>query len=73
MEAFHQINGFACFIVGTGLNALLVWMIKYQSSDELRPYSRILLQVAYMDLLTLTTAFFVEGVSRYSNKYKLNS
>jgi hypothetical protein len=54
MERAHQINAYACFAIGTSLNATLVWLVVSKSDDELRAYSRILLQTVLLNLLYLT-------------------
>lgn len=53
MDRVHQINAYFCFVVGTGLNLTLIWLILRKSSAELKLYSRILLQTAVLNLLFL--------------------
>ena len=52
MESLFMANGYTAFILGTALNTTLLWLIVRKSSSELRPYSRILLQVVVVDLAT---------------------
>lgn len=62
MEALVKVNGYLAFAVGTPLNATLLWLIVFKSSSGLRPYSRILLQVAVIDLLDLALTFLLMPV-----------
>lgn len=63
MEIFQRVNGYYCFFAGTGLNTVLVWLVRKQSTPELKVYSRILLQTAVVDLVYLTVMFIYMPVS----------
>ena len=63
MEQIHHANAYFCFLVGIGLNVTLIWAIIKKSSEELRLYSRILLQIGVLDLYYLVVTFLAEPVS----------
>jgi len=63
MESIHRLNGYFCFFIGVGLNTWLVWLVRKRSPVELRPYSRLLLQTAVIDLVYLTITFVYMPVS----------
>lgn len=64
MEQLHRINAYTCLLVGVPLNSALAWLIVRRSNDELRVYSRILLQTAVIDLLFLNIFALYIPVSR---------
>jgi len=63
MESLVRTNGYVAFALGTGLNTTLLWLIVSKSRSELRSYSRILLQVAVINLVDLVITFLCIPVS----------
>lgn len=62
METLVRANGYVVFALGTLLNSTLIWLIVRKSSRELRLYSRILLQVAVIDIADLVLTFLLMPV-----------
>jgi len=54
--------GCACFVVGVPTSVLLLWLIYHRSSKEMKPYARILTQVAVLDIAHLTAFFLMNPV-----------
>lgn len=77
LRMIHNVSeGIAC-ILGLSLNALLIYSIKRTSNAELKKYSRVLLQSAFVDLIFLTIAFIAKPVRfleiRITIKYEFYS
>src|SRR6185437_15691478 len=54
LDTVLSANATTCFVVGGALNLLLVWLTMRRSPAELRPYARVLLQVAVVNIAFLT-------------------
>jgi len=67
MDSVQKINSYLCFFVGSALNLTLLWLIIKRSSDEARPYARILLQTVVIDLVFLTMTFLYSPVLLIGN------
>lgn len=67
MDTVHRVNNYVSFIVGSTLNATVLWLVAKKSSKELRLYSRILLQTAVVDLVFLATTFLYSPVILIGN------
>lgn len=62
MDAVHRVNAYVCFCVGICLNSILLWLVAKKSSENLRVYSRVLVQSVIVDTIYLTTSFFYTPV-----------
>lgn len=62
IDTVHRINSCTCFFIGIALNSTMIWLIVKKSSEEVRHYSRILLQTAFVDLAYLTVGFLYSPV-----------
>jgi hypothetical protein len=76
IERLHEANGTVCFVVGMGLNTVLFWLVQTKTNDDLRLYSRVLLQTVFVDVATLVAFFLVNpvrvlgGIGAVSQEYR---
>jgi Serpentine type 7TM GPCR chemoreceptor Srd len=71
MDTVLHWSGWACFLVGAPTNTLLLWLIHYRTSKEMRPYARILTQTALIDLAFAAVIFAFNQVSISSEETTL--
>ena len=62
IDTFHRLNSYTCFALGASLNLLLWWLAHKKTTSELKPYSRLILQTAYVDLAVLSGFVLVGAV-----------
>ncbi|KAL3075236.1 hypothetical protein niasHS_014965 [Heterodera schachtii] len=58
----HRWNAFVCLLLGFCFNSVLIWLLLFRSTKEMRSYSRILLQTAVVDLLLSLANALVQPV-----------
>lgn len=68
LDSLILANANVCFLIGVALNLLLIWLILKRSPEELRTYSRVLLQVAAVNLVFLTFTVLVAPVQLSGNQ-----
>lgn len=56
LETVAVVNSTTCFFIGSMLNRMLIGLILRHYPTELSIYSRILLQIAVVNILYLTAA-----------------
>ncbi|KAI1699451.1 serpentine type 7TM GPCR chemoreceptor srd domain-containing protein [Ditylenchus destructor] len=62
VSAVHETNCWIVVTLGLVLNSVLIFLIFKQTSKEMRIYSRILLQTAFIDFCCLLTTAFVQPI-----------
>lgn len=62
MESVLRLWSCACFLVGAPINTLLLWLIRHRTSKEMKPYARILIQTAVLDLAHVLSFFLYTPV-----------
>lgn len=62
LDAFAAINANACFFIGVALNGTLVWLILHHTPNALTTYSRVLTQIAVVNILSVATTVFFGSV-----------
>uniref|UniRef100_A0A915EFR9 Vomeronasal type-1 receptor n=1 Tax=Ditylenchus dipsaci TaxID=166011 RepID=A0A915EFR9_9BILA len=58
----HTINCYVCFVLGCFLNCLLIYLIKKKTVNEMKMYSRILLQTCFNNLYNLAISALVQPI-----------
>uniref|UniRef100_A0A915ETQ1 G protein-coupled receptor n=1 Tax=Ditylenchus dipsaci TaxID=166011 RepID=A0A915ETQ1_9BILA len=62
IDTFYTINFWLAFACGMTLNIVLIWLICKRSTNEMKAYSRILMQACIIDIYTLVVAAIGEPV-----------
>jgi len=62
LHTVHSVNCGFCFAVGVLLNGLLIWLILNKTAKEMRPYAKIMIQTAVLDICLLFVILIVQPV-----------
>src|SRR5688572_15608163 len=62
LDTLISVNANTCFFTGLVLNSTLVWLVFRHTPSSLRTYSRVLAQIAVVNILSLTTTVFFASV-----------
>lgn len=58
----HRVSEALATSLGYATNGILIWMILFRTSSELKVYSRVLLVTCIIDVLFATASFVIEVV-----------
>lgn len=62
----HRVSEILATSLGYAANAILMWMILFRTSSELKVYSRVLLVTCIIDVVFATASFVIEVVTTKS-------
>lgn len=69
----QQINRYVVSFLGYSLITLAIFLIKTQSTDELKNYKKLLLITCCVDLFYITDVFVICAVSNKNGRWLFNS
>ena len=62
MRTTREVNSLLCLVIGLPLNTALAHAILYRMPEEMRSYSRLLLQACVVDFYMLVSGYLLQPV-----------